>query len=758
MSPLSRRDFLRYQAVLGAAALTPFGVRALLQDQRPKHDAQGGKQVTAAATQVYNVNDYGAYPDGTDATPGFRRAITAAQDNPAGGTVMIPAGMYYFTSRVAGEFSASIEVHRAGRPIIVSGPTVPSGQPPLVTLVQQVPDQTLISVHTDGTTVQYLTLDCQSYQGGICFGVGSVVVGGTLVGGNDTTLQYCTALGSSAAKAFTLSYRRPPTATEAKPVYGVGNRIISCNVNDEIADDGISFSFQQNGLIQDIKHFGSRLSLFMCSNVTVEDYEYTPNPYCNDQDSPEGVVTNGYWITPPSDNITITNFTTSGEGGVISGPIQARLAENITINNQQMTNTDPSKGYQLGVGNVDGLTINGGSFKGNTVVFFPGTPSKESPASSADLLSPVPSGPLLLGATGVVVEDAVIGSVEVKTSPDYPAGDKLQNDGPPIVDATFQDCTFVSLGAGIPTFSNLSPFEPRKGWSFTGPANFTITGGAFQNAVGEFYANKAAGPIRKIKKCDVDGTTVKAEVPHSRTLAVGQTVHVEGLGAITVPDGDYIVTADDQIHHTITFDCASATGKHTIKHHGHVRGLNNPPVLSVSGCTVSGTTVTLTLNSSAVLAVGETIEVSGITGFTANAPNGTFVITGRPLDSNTITYTVSTSPAGTYENGGTVTGSQAYFTVSGLAPIAPVSNFPPAISGTLTVGSTLTASEGTWVPQQGATQTYAYQWYLNDAPVAGATSATHTPKQAGSVRVSVTATNATGSTTVTSAPVNVTGS
>ena len=64
---------------------------------------------------------------------------------------------------------------------------------------------------------------------------------------------------------------------------------------------------------------------------------------------------------------------------------------------------------------------------------------------------------------------------------------------------------------------------------------------------------------------------------------------------------------------------------------------------------------------------------------------------------------------------------------------------PPTITGTSAVGSTLTAVPGTWTP---TATSVGYQWYIDDAPVAGATSAswTVTPAAAGrTVRVAVTA-------------------
>lgn len=89
---------------------------------------------------------------------------------------------------------------------------------------------------------------------------------------------------------------------------------------------------------------------------------------------------------------------------------------------------------------------------------------------------------------------------------------------------------------------------------------------------------------------------------------------------------------------------------------------------------------------------------------------------------------------------------------------APTNTAAPTISGSLQVGSTLTASEGSW---NGAPTGFAFTWSRCDAngdscaTIDGATSSTYTLTQAAegrSLRISVVATNAVGSTQFTTAP------
>lgn len=92
---------------------------------------------------------------------------------------------------------------------------------------------------------------------------------------------------------------------------------------------------------------------------------------------------------------------------------------------------------------------------------------------------------------------------------------------------------------------------------------------------------------------------------------------------------------------------------------------------------------------------------------------------------------------------------------------SPAQTAPPTIAGTASLGSTLTASQGTW---SGSPTAYAYAWSRCDAKgdncatIPNATAATYivTTADAGAtLRVTVTATNGSGSGSALSAPTGV---
>lgn len=86
--------------------------------------------------------------------------------------------------------------------------------------------------------------------------------------------------------------------------------------------------------------------------------------------------------------------------------------------------------------------------------------------------------------------------------------------------------------------------------------------------------------------------------------------------------------------------------------------------------------------------------------------------------------------------------------------MAPTNTAVPVISGTTSVGSTLTTTNGTWTGTP--TPTYTYQWKRGGTNIGGATSSTYllvTADAGTTITVTVTATNTAGSASATSAGV-----
>src|SRR3954451_10823075 len=128
------------------------------------------------------------------------------------------------------------------------------------------------------------------------------------------------------------------------------------------------------------------------------------------------------------------------------------------------------------------------------------------------------------------------------------------------------------------------------------------------------------------------------------------------------------------------------------------------------------------------------------------------------------TYRVTTADVGsavrvavTATNSGGATSVNTIVTPAAV-PLAPVLLAPPIVSGSVTYGSTLTTSDGSW---SGGPLTYSYQWQLCNPGCADVLGADDNAfvlgagTVGGTVRVVVTTTNAGGSTSVTSGATDV---
>lgn len=142
----------------------------------------------------------------------------------------------------------------------------------------------------------------------------------------------------------------------------------------------------------------------------------------------------------------------------------------------------------------------------------------------------------------------------------------------------------------------------------------------------------------------------------------------------------------------------------------------------------------------------------GLFGFVEQSPEnvGTFQMTGLQ-PATTYTFFVK---GGEY---GDETDFTAYTVTTSAVDVAPFIAAPnPIVSGAPRVGSTLTATTGSWSPIPGA---FAYQWTRNGTPITGATAASYTPKPAdvaATIRVRVTGSREGFLTTTrTSAPLTV---
>jgi hypothetical protein len=335
----------RHAARLSLALTTALGLGLIAAcgtgSAPPAHTLPAPTPSGTPSGQVFDVTQYGAKGDNlSDNTHAFAMAIAAAEAA-GGGVVHVPAGKYVFS---AGKTGTGGSVVIAGTsPITLEG----AGRDQTY-LIEAKANKGLLGVHVDHTIVQNLTLDTLTNSGGAAL----------FVQANNTSLLSTRVLGGP--NHFAIYYAGPKGAKPAAPLYNTGNVVKDLVLNELDCNDGFSWSFQENSSITNVVHTGSRLALYVDQSTAVTDYRYTPG-------AQQCGARNGFWLTPPANNITITNFTSSGQGGKVGiiGPAGVgKVARNVTIQGLTMTGS----GYTLTIGDVSNLLLTGCSLGHNDIV------------------------------------------------------------------------------------------------------------------------------------------------------------------------------------------------------------------------------------------------------------------------------------------------------------------------------------------------------------------------------------------------------
>jgi Pectate lyase superfamily protein/PKD domain len=398
-----RREGIRRLFLLGTASLLAAGSAGALWG------------LTAHAQQTFNVVTYGADPTGVkDSTLQVQSAIDAAQAAGSGNVVYFPTGNYVFFKKISAGDSLSVNGSSA---VTLQGDGASAS-----VLIEGV-GKNLLAVNTDGTVVTGLKLDAQPNA------MTSHAQAALVMAASNTLLENSTILGGP--NSFAVFYPGPPGATKSNIIYDTGNNIDNISIDDQWNRDGFSYSFQENGLVQNVTHTGSRMAIFVDKNIEVDNYTYHPGAQTRS--------TQGFWITAPSDGVTINGFDTYGNGGTIGSG--GSPSTNITIKNETYHN---GGGFHLTVGEVKGLTVDTCNFGTNNELRFIDNHQ----------------------ATGVLVENCSSLPVVRFAQPARQPG---------TVQATFANNTYPAFTPipqqGQQTFMNING----------APTDFTVNGGTFQN-------------------------------------------------------------------------------------------------------------------------------------------------------------------------------------------------------------------------------------------------------------------------------------
>ncbi len=303
----------------------------------------------SGAGRVYNVTDYGADPTGgKDSTLPIRKAIDAAQ-GAAGNTVYLPAGRYVLKNgdkaKVDFEIATrpvTIQGAGASRTAIVEESGAKGGLARGKGIFEILTGPGGVQGGADGTRISGLTLDSASFDAGttILDYANNSTISNDVIHGPRSNHAYNK--GQFGLRVITIC-NHDNLATKHRSNNTVENLVLTGQGSGGNTD--LDISCQENASVSNVDDTGNGMDIYIVDGVHVNNFTHHNGGTAQ---SPISIS-----LTAPTNNVTITNFTTYGSGGDLRPSPNGYQIANTTITNELMK----TPGYSLRLGDAINTTI-----------------------------------------------------------------------------------------------------------------------------------------------------------------------------------------------------------------------------------------------------------------------------------------------------------------------------------------------------------------------------------------------------------------
>jgi Pectate lyase superfamily protein len=327
---------------------------------------------TPPPANAFLVTTYGADPTGKrDSDPAIKTAIAAAEAKGGNQTVYFPAGTYIlndpdnmYTDLV---INGSVNVLGAGQSVTkvieeVGNAKTVNGRPGPYPHLQRGEDVFTFGYRAHNFYFSGLTVDAQTYNAGDALqnrGNYGIIENSTFLGsinGPGTAGlpgQTETKLDTFDIRIANFCNQSPtnPNYVGRADHHSTGNvvrNVTLISAGGVGGNDDLDFTCEEHGSISNVTDTGWGTALYLDTDVTVNNYKFSPGSDTANRNYFAG------WFVTDGHSITISDFTTTGNGGKIYSPNYP--SSEITINNEMMK----TPGYVLDISDATAVTINGG--------------------------------------------------------------------------------------------------------------------------------------------------------------------------------------------------------------------------------------------------------------------------------------------------------------------------------------------------------------------------------------------------------------